>query len=141
MPKPDRSSQSETLIDALQPPAGASAIVIGHNTLETLCGLLRCGCPSAAEMRPDQPVRSSLEPVQLAVLPDPASPSDAAAAVALAGRAVRAGGQIAVRKPPSVAHALLVRLLTAQGFVGITTRRTSAGALILGRRGAAATGA
>ena len=87
----------DALLDELAPPPGAHALVIGHHTLETLSGLIRCGCAGATELRPDEQGAPRPESVQVALLPDPATPGEAATSVAIARRALDGGGRIGIR--------------------------------------------
>ncbi len=128
----------DALLDELRPPPGAHALVIGHHTLETLCGLIRCGCAGATELRPDEQGAPRPELVQVALLPDPATPGEAATSVAIARRALDGGGRIGIRDASGRNRRALVGLLRAQGFVEISTRYTPEGALVLGKRPIAA---
>lgn len=122
----------DALLEDVEPPPGGHALVIGRRTLETLCGLLRRGCLRATELQPWDPAALRPEEAQLAVLPDPASLAEAEAAVAIARRALRGGGRIAIRDTAGRLGRDLAALLRAQGFVAVATRDTPQGALVLG---------
>jgi hypothetical protein len=123
----------DAILEELKPPPNAHALVIGHNTLDTLCGLIRRGCAEAAELRPDDhgPAPDSVE---IAVLPDPASLAEASASVKIARRALTGGGRIAIRDATGRYQRELVSLLRAQGFVSVCTRYGSGNVLVLGQR-------
>jgi hypothetical protein len=125
---------SETLLEELEPPPGAHALVIGYRTLETLCGLIRRGCAGGTELRPGEPGAPRPDAAQIAVLPDPTSLPEAVVCVAIARRALTNGGRIAIRNADGLHRRELVALLRAQGFVAISTRDTPDGALVLGER-------
>ena len=122
----------DALIGEVEPPPGGHALVIGRRTLETLCGLIRHGCLRATELQPWDPGALRPDEAQLAVLPDPASLAEAEVAVALARRALRGGGRIAIRDAAGRIRRELAALLRAQGFVAVATRDTPQGALVLG---------
>lgn len=124
----------DVVLEELEPPPGAHALVIGHRTLETLCSLIRRGCAGGTELRPDEHGAPRPDSAQIAVLPDPASPAEAALSVAIARRALDCGGRIAIRDASGQLWRELVALLRTQGFVAISTRDTSGGALVLGER-------
>jgi hypothetical protein len=121
----------DALLAAVEPPPGARALVIGHRTLETLCGLIRRGCVGAAELRPQEPGAVRPDAAQIAVVPDPASLAEAAVSVAIARRALRGGGRIAIRDRAGRHWRDLAALLLAQGFVAVSTRDTPQGVLVL----------
>jgi hypothetical protein len=122
----------DALVAELEPPTGKHALVIGHHTLETLCSLIRCGCPEATEFRPDEPGACRPPIAQIAVLPDPASLAEATVSVGIARRALAGGGRIAIRDADGLLRLELAALLRAQGFVAISSRHTSEGALVFG---------
>lgn len=123
---------ADALLDELDPPSGAHALVIGQHTLETLCGLIRRGCAGGTERRPDEQAGPRPEPAEIAVLPDPASVTETAVSVAVARRALAAGGRIAICDARGLHRGALAALLHTQGFQGIRTHHTPAGLLVLG---------
>jgi hypothetical protein len=130
-------SAGDLMLDRLAPLAGVHALVLGHDTLEVLCGLIRRGAAGAIELRPDEHGGPRPDSAQLAVLPDPASVPEAAYFVAIARRALRPGGRIAIRDAGGQRRRELAALLRAQGFVAICTHFTEGDAVVLGERPAA----
>jgi hypothetical protein len=124
----------DALLEELKPPPNAHALVIGHDTLDTLCGLIRRGCAEAAELRPDERGCPAPDSVELAVLPDPVSLAEASASVKIARRALTGGGRIAIRDATGRYRRELVSLLRAQGFVSVCTRYGRGNVLVLGQR-------
>ena len=123
---------ADALPDELDPPSGAHALVIGQQTLEALCGLIRRGCAGGTERRPGEQAGPRPDSAEIAVLSDPASITEAAVSVAMARRALAAGGRIAICNACGLHRRALVALLHIQGFQGIRTHHTPAGLLILG---------
>ncbi len=127
-------AQAEDIsLENWEPPPAAHALVIGHRTLETLCGLIRRGCAGAVELRPYARVAPPPDTAEVVVLPDPASPDEAAASIAMAWRALSAGGQILVRAP-SGRRREIEALLRRQGFAAISGRETERSATVFARR-------
>ncbi len=125
-------SAADALLDEIDLPPNAQALVIGQHTLETLCGLIRRGCAGGSERRPDDQAGPRPDCANIAVLSDPVSVTEAAVSVAMARRALAAGGQIAIYDTRGLHHGALVALLHAQGFWRILIRHTPAGSLVLG---------
>ncbi len=131
-PVPAASASDALLAEVGAPPRG-HALVIGHRTLETLCGLIRRGCTGAAELRPGEPGALRPDAAQIAVIPDPASLAEAALCVAIARRALSGGGRIAIRDAAGRHRRELTTLLRTQGFVAVSARDTPHGLLVLGK--------
>ncbi len=123
---------ADALLEELDPPAGAHALVIGRHTLETLCGLIRRGCVGGIERRPGEDTGPTPDAAAIALILSPASVTEVAASVAIARRALAGGGRIAMCDVGALHLRALVALLRAQGFRGIRTRQTPAGLLVLG---------
>ena len=120
-------------LEDFEPPPGARALVIGHRTLETLCGLIRHGCAGAAELRPYDRGGPRPESAEIAVLVDPASRDETVCSIAMAWRALSGGGRILVQDPGGRRHEM-EGLLRRQGFIAISSRETPRGTIVLGRR-------
>ena len=124
----------DALLEEVKPPPDARTLIIGHRTLDMLCGLIRRGCAAAIEVRPDEPGAPLIDKAQVAVIPDPASLAEATASVAIAKRALACGGHIAIYDVDGLYRRELTALLRQEGFVAISTRDTPDGALVVGRR-------
>lgn len=125
-------STMDALLEELDLPVGARALVVGYHTLDMLCGLIRRGCAGGSERRPNEHAGPRPEAAEIAVVSDPGSVTEAATSVAIARRALTAGGRIAICDAKGLPHRALVALLRTHGFLGICTRRTPAGFLVLG---------
>jgi hypothetical protein len=105
----------DALFSAVGPVEGLHVLVIGSDTLEVMCGLIRRGCAAAAEIAlKDRP--AGTEPADIAILPQLRSLTEAAGAVALAGRLVLPGGRLVLRDCTGRLAGAIAAVLPQHGF-------------------------
>lgn len=126
-PEPDLT---QSLLDAAGPLGRSHALVIGHDTLDVLCSLIRRGCGAAAEMGFGG--RLPAEPTEIVLVPRIAHLDEAAAAIRLARRTLLPCGRIVLHDSEPRRAATVMRLLRDAGFSGVRSRAGEgmAGAII-----------
>ncbi len=123
------------LLDCLDVTDDDHVLLVGDDTLDLMCALLRRGCSAVTEMRPQDGVRP--ERVELVVAPGVADIATARHVLALARRALAphgvGRGRLVLRIPHSGDHTLsraVAQALRAEGF-DRPRRRPLADALVL----------
>ena len=122
-------------LDGIGPVTGTRILVLGKNTLEVMCALIRRGCPEAAELRLDH--RPEAQSTDLVLVPHVGSLDDAQQAVAQARRALVPSGRVMLRIVPSPSGQVargVERLLREEGFSAIWVRPLLGGTLICAER-------
>jgi hypothetical protein len=103
---------------------GKRVLLIGRNTLDLMCGMIRGGATSVTSLRPT--ASSGAEPVDLALVPDIACLRDADPAIRQARHCLTEAGRIVLRLTKAPTDALLRglrRTLAAYGFSAIQIDR------------------
>ena len=119
------------LLDCLELSDDDHVLVIGDDTLDLMCALLRRGCGAVTVMRPHEGVRP--EPVELVVVPAVRDAATAAHALALARRALGAGGRLVLHVPHDPGHAVttdIARVLRAQAFGAVRIQELDDGTVL-----------
>ena len=110
------------LLDHADPGEHTRVLLIGSDTLELMCALIRRGCVSVATLRPlDRPERASAD---LVIIPHAAATKCADAVLAHARWALVPLGSLVLRlpgSPPSLIGQQLGRSLRLHGFSSIRT--------------------
>ncbi len=117
-----------------EPVAGARALVIGHGALEAMCGLIRRGCTAAAEWPLHDRRAPEPDSADIVIVPEVGSFDEAREAIAVGGRALAMGGQIAVGDATGALAPRIVALLRAQGFCSVRTRAAAHGTVVTAER-------
>ncbi len=126
-PLPDAGT--EAMLDAAEPLAGAHVLVVGHHTIDMLCGLIGRGCGAALERRLDSKLPA--EPAELVVMPYADSLEAATTAIAIARRSLLPCGRLLMLDPEGHTAPAIFRLLHAAGFSAVKSRRLAHGVLLI----------
>ncbi len=127
-PPPPPNAGTTALLNACGPVDGAHAIVVGHHTIDILCGLLARGCGAALERRLDSSL--SAEPAELVVMPCADTLEAAGTAIAIARRSLLPCGRLVMLDPEGNTASAIVQMLQAAGFSAIKTRILPQGTLL-----------
>jgi hypothetical protein len=100
-------------IDACESALDSHVLIIGDNTLELICSLIRRGCPSASSRKFND--RVTTESVETVLIPEIRCAADAACALALAARALLPLGRVFFHLQPNQVHEVEY-LLRRHGF-------------------------
>jgi hypothetical protein len=109
------------------------ALIIGPNSLDLMCALIRRGVADATLLR--QGVRPERATADLAVATEIASTEQALSVMAHARRALTASGRLILRTTAEPTGRLAQRVaetLRLQGFAAVRTRRTGERTLVTG---------
>jgi len=137
--EPPQPSTSDATVDdtgvaamlaAGEPLPQTHALVIGHHTLELLCGLISRGCAAALEMKPQG--RLPAEPAELVLIPDIDTLDAARNALLLARRALLPCGRIVLQDRSGTQATAIADLLRRGGFSAVRVRRGATTTLITG---------
>jgi hypothetical protein len=127
----DGNAAQDALLDCADPATDARVLLIGSDTLELMCALIRRGCVGVAVRRPgDRPETASAD---LVLVPHAASVECIDQALAQARRALVPMGGVVVCLPEHAPAALLQhaeRGLRLHGFSAVRTRRLAGQVLL-----------
>ncbi len=125
-PLPDAGT--EALLEAAAPLGGAHALVVGHHSIDMLCGLIARGCGAALERTLDSQLPA--EPAELVIMPCADSLEAATTAIAIARRSLLPCGRLLMLDPTGQNAAAIIRLLHAAGFSAVKSRKLPEGTLL-----------
>ncbi len=128
---PDAMAASD-LLDRAGDVTGERVLVLGGGALPVLCGLIRRGAAAAAEFPLND--RGNPDPVELVIVPDVATSGHAAAAIAIARRALLGCGRIVLRPGSGPLARETARLLRLAGFATIRASFGPDGAIVSAER-------
>jgi hypothetical protein len=124
-------TDSSTLPAELDVGACDHVLLVGEDTLDLMCALLRRGCGAVTVLRPNDPVHP--EPADLAILPRLETLAQATQALTLARRALGGSGRV-VAQIADAGDELLIRgvqrLLRGLAFSRVRLVRQDGGARI-----------
>ena len=119
------------LLDDIDPISRTRILVVGEDTLEVLCALIRRGCAEAAELCRDD--RAEAHSADLVLVPHVANLDGMRRAVAQARRALVPGGRVRLRivaDPSGQVRLGAARVLREASFAAIRSRVLPEGTLV-----------
>lgn len=122
------ASAVDAMLDVAEPLQDTHALVIGHETTETVRGLIGRGCGVTTEMTIGG--RLPTNGAEIVLVPRIGSLDEARIALALARRALLPCGRIVMHDPDSLLAAPIVRLLRTTGFSAIRARVSPLGTIV-----------
>ena len=129
-PIPMPSARTAALVEALGAATRTHVLVIGDDTLDLVCGLIRAGCPGVSAMHTRDRLAGITETVVIARTPRPA---DIVVGIEHAAHVLTPSGQVFVEigvAPTDSLVRVIVRWLQRQGFGAIHTRDTAGGVVV-----------
>lgn len=122
------TSAVDAMLDVAEPLQDTRVLVIGHETIEALCGLIGRGCNAATEMAIGG--RLPTERTEIVLVPRIGSLDEARMALALARRVLLPCGRIVMHDTDTLLAAPVVRLLRSKGFSAIRARVSPHGTIV-----------
>lgn len=102
---------------AIGDPTGERVVIIGHDTLDLMCAVIRAGAAEVTLLRLRE--RPEAQEADLAILVGLASAQEASAAVMQARRALAPTGRIVIGTAAHLGVQEVAATLRAQGFAGV----------------------
>ncbi len=119
---------TQAMLDAAEPLQDRHALVIGHDGLDVLCGLIARGCGAAAELQPNGRVPN--EPAEIVLATHVDSLDAAAHAIMMARRSLLPCGRIVLQETTGAPAGAVARMLREAGFCSVRLRASPEGTMV-----------